>query len=357
MINFTVGPVQSPKSVREIAHRQVPYFRNNSFSQVMWENAKLIKNFAKASEKDKAIFMTGSGTLSMEATIINIFNEHDKVIIVNGGSFGQRFVDICNIHNIVNEQIKLENGHTITEKDLEKVSVVGCTGFVVNMHETSTGVLYDMKLISEFCRKNNLLLIVDSISSFLADEIDFKELNIDALIIGSQKSLACDPGVSIIILSERAINIINSNKTTNYYMNLKAALKDAERGQTPFTPAVSILLEINQRLKDIESNGGVENQIAMTKQLADYFRKKISSLNLKIYSDKLSNAVTPIIAPKNNAHEIFEILEKEYNIWICPNGGELRDKIFRVGHIGDLTIQEYDKLLVAFEDLRKRNIL
>ena len=357
MINFTIGPVQSNKKVREIGAEQVPYFRNQSFSQIMLESEKLLLEFAHAGEGAKSVFITGSGTASMEAVVLNLLTKNDKAIIVNGGSFGQRFVEICDLHEIPNTQIKLETGKTLTQEDLDKVDVSATTAFLVNIHETSTGVLYNLKLISDFCKKHNLILIVDAISSFLADPIDMQEYQIDALITGSQKALACPPGVSIIILSKRGVDRVWANTPKTYYFNLKSMLKNAERGQTPFTPAVSIIRQIHSRLVDIKNAGGEQAEIEKTKKLAEYFREKIKDLPFEFVSNKMSNATTSL-HPKNvSAYDVFLTLEREYGIWVCPNGGDFKDTIFRVGHIGDLTTEDFDKLIDAFKDMQKRGLI
>lgn len=192
----------------------------------------------------------------MEAAVMNTLTERDKAIVINGGTFGSRFVQLCKIHNIPWDEIRLEVGKSLTAENLEAFDRKGYTAFLVNIHETSTGVYYDLDLISKFCKRNNLFLIVDGISSFLADEISMVEKEIDILITGSQKALACPPGISMIILSQEAISRVNTNKTKCLYFDLKNALKDGERGQTPFTPSVGILLQMNCRLKDIECGGG-----------------------------------------------------------------------------------------------------
>ena len=116
MINFTVGPVQSDSEILSIGSEQVPYFRTEEFSNLMLENEQLIKEFINAPESAKVVFITGSGTASMEAAIINTLTKSDKALIVNGGSFGARFVELLQIHEIPFEQIKLETGKTLTKK-------------------------------------------------------------------------------------------------------------------------------------------------------------------------------------------------------------------------------------------------
>lgn len=348
MLNFTVGPVMSSKEVRNIGGEQIPYFRTTEFSEIMFENEKLIKKFINADNDSKVVFITGSGTASMEASIINTLTKNDKALVVNGGGFGQRFVDLCNLHEIPHTEIKLEYGETLKEADLEKYNNMGYTAFIVNVHETSTGVLYDMDIISKFCKKNKLFLIADAISSFLSDELDMKELGIDVVITGSQKALACAPGISIIVLSKKAVDRIYKNKCKCMYLDLKNALENMKRGQTPFTPAVGILRQINTRLKEIEKRGGQKLEIERVHNLAIYFRNKIKDLPLEIFNTSPSNAVTAL-HPLNNisANDIFLELKDNYDIWICPNSGDLKDSVFRVGHIGDLTEKDYDILVKA----------
>lgn len=357
MLNFTVGPVMCSKEVRKIGAEQVPYFRTPEFSEVMLENERLIINFARAEENARVVFITGSGTASMEASIMNAFTSGDKVLVVNGGNFGHRFIELCQIHEVPFTEIKIDTGKDLKEYQLKPYENQGYTGFVVNIHETSTGVYYNLDLISKFCKRNNLFLIVDAISSFLADPIDMKSAKIDMLLIGSQKALACPPGISAIVMSKSAVKRVQNSNVKCMYLNLKIALKNGDRGQTPFTPAVSILRQINTRLKEIDSNGGVDSEITKTAELAADFREKIKNLPFVIVSESMSNAVTPLHPTNASAYDIFTILKDEYDIWICPNGGELKDKIFRVGHIGALTKGDNTFLANAFKDLQKRGII
>lgn len=357
MINFTVGPVQSTPEVRAIGSEHVPYFRTSEFSSVMLENERLMLRFAKAPEGARAVFITGSGTASMEAAVMNVLTSEDKVLLVNGGSFGQRFHELCEIHQIPFEEIKLETGKALTADHLAAYEQEQFTAFLVNIHETSTGVRYDPALIGDFCRRKGLVLIVDAISSFLADELDMASMGADVMITGSQKALACPPGISVLVLSNRAVERIEGNNVRSLYLDLKSALKNAERGQTPFTPAVGTLLQIHARLKAIETMGGVEAETAKIAALAADFRSRIADLPVTICSEALSNAVTPLMTHNCSAYDVFTILKDEYGIWVCPNGGEYKDKIFRVGHIGELTVEDNRVLSDALHDLVKRNIL
>jgi aspartate aminotransferase-like enzyme len=220
----------------------VPYFRTAEFSAVMLENEKLIKKFAKAEENARVVFLTSSGTGAMEAAVMNCFTPEDKVLVIDGGSFGHRFVELLELHGVPYTAIHPEFGQGVTEETLRQYDDKGYTGFLVNLDETSVGVLYDIRLISDFCTRNHIFLVVDSISSFLCDEFDMKALHVQVMITGSQKALACPPGVALVVLSEEAVERVNNNRPRTMYFDLKSALKNQERGQTPFTCAVGILL-------------------------------------------------------------------------------------------------------------------
>lgn len=359
MLNFTVGPVMSSVAVRAIGAEQVPYFRTAEFSQLMLENEQLIKKFAHATDESRVVFMTSSGSGGMETAIMNCLNKNDKALVINGGSFGERFVELLTLHEIPFAEIKLEHGKALKPEHLAPYEGKGYTAFLLQKHETSTGVHYDINLVSDFCKRNGCFLIVDTISTFLCDPFDMAALDAGVMITGSQKALACPPGIAVMALAPSALERIERTKCCCQYFDLKLALKNQERGQTPWTPAVGVLRQINVRLKEIDGAGGDKSEIERTARLANYFRNKIKEYNLpfEIISESLSNAVTPLHPTTQSAFEIFLKIKDEYGMWICPNGGDMKDTVFRVGHIGCLTEKDYDRLIDAFLDLRNNKFI
>lgn len=359
MINFTVGPVQSSESVLAIGAEQVPYFRTSEFSEVMLENERLIKKFAHTTDDSRVVFMTCSGSGGMETAIMNTLSKRDKALVVNGGSFGERFAELLKLHEIPYAEIKVEHGKALKPEHLKQYEGQGYTAFLLQKHETSTGVHFDMDLVSDFCKRNHCFLIVDTISSFLADSFDMAALEAGVMITGSQKALACPPGIAVMALAPSALKRIEETKCCCQYLDLKLALKNQERGQTPWTPAVGVLRQINTRLKEIDAAGGAETEVNRTAKLATYFRNKLKEYKLpfEIVSESLSNAVTPLHPTTQSAFDIFLKLKDEYGIWICPNGGDMKDTIFRVGHIGCLKEADYDILIDVFIDLRKKKFI
>lgn len=361
MINFTIGPVQMDNETLEIGRQQIPYFRTPEFSAMMQENERILCRLFDAPENSRALFLTGSGTASMEGGIMNFFTTDDKLLVVNGGSFGHRLVELCQIHEIPFTEISLEYGQPLTKENLYKYDNQQYTGMVLQLCETSTGVRYNMEMVGEFCQRNNIFLFVDAISGFLADEFSMRQMHVNAAITGSQKALSLPPSMSFTVMDAEAQRRCTTNKVRSMYFNYADYLKNGERGQTPFTPAVGTLIQLNEKLKRIEKTGGIAAMNTAAKKRADYFREKIKHLPLKMFTalPDSSNCVTALM-PTNkdvNAHKIFEIIKDGYGIWICPNGGDMAEKVFRVGHIGNITNAEIDRLVEVFDDLVKRKLL
>lgn len=360
MLNFTVGPVMSSQEIIDVAHQSTPYFRTPEFSKIMLENEEMMLHFLHAPKNSRCAFLTASGTGGMESCVINLLSQKDKVLVIDGGTFGHRFVQLLALHQIPHDVLSCPFGHSISKDHLIPYENKGYTALVVNMDETSSGILYNMPLLSRFCKKEHMLFLVDAVSAFLSDTIEMEAWDVDAVIVGSQKALAVQPGIVAIALSPRALLRVENHEEKVLYLSLKEALKNGERGQTPFTPAVITLMQIHKRCQQIEEAGGIEEERKRIHHLAHYFRKQILPLpfSFLIPDDKdRSNALTTLRPLSCNATTIVQILKDDYHIWVCPNGGIYADKIFRVGHIGNITTKDVDLLIEALWDMRKKKMI
>ena len=344
---FTPGPVKMFPEILEIGGKQTPYFRNQAFSEVVLRSEELLLEFLNAPKDSRVVFLTASGTAGMEASVMNLLNGDDNALVVTGGGFGERFADLCESYNITHDTLNPNMGNL---KDIDSlVDGSKYNAFVVNAHETSVGLLYDLDAIGRFAKKHNLFNIVDAISMFITDEIDMQKHNIDAVIVSSQKGLALPPGLTMIALSPKAIEKLND--VNSHYFNFKNYLKDGERGQTPYTPAVTIILQLLARLEQIQKEGGLESSIKKAKELADFFRKRVSRLPLEFYTSYMPNAMTALMPTDGkSARDIVEDFENKHKTIICPNGGLLSKKLFRVSHMGNLTIEDTERLIEVFEN-------
>lgn len=351
---FTVGPCEMFESSLEVGGAPVPYFRNQDFSDVMLECERLFKKAAGAKDEDKFIALTSSGTGAMEAVVMNCLHSEDKAIVINGGSFGARFSKLLDIHSIDHEDLLIPFGETLTEESLARFSNRGFTSLLVNIDETSTTQLYDLDMISAFCKENNLFLVVDAISSFGADSLNFSESGIGALIVSSQKALSLAPGLSIVLVeSDCYESRVIGHESGTMYFDFKDAVENGKRGQTPFTPAIPVILQLKDILERIEADGGISSWVKRTEVLAKDFRSRLESLPISLPEFPMSNAVTLIIFDDADAREVNRRLEEEYGFVLNPCGGERASRMSRVAHIGNHTIEDNEALVSALTSILK----
>ena len=347
---FTPGPVKMSQEIMDIGAKQTPYFRNCEFSDVTFACEKGLLEMLNAPKGSKVIFLTASGTAGMESVVMNLLSKDDNALVVNGGGFGGRFVEICKTHDIAHTDFKVANTNL---SDIEALAPKeDYSALIVNAHETSVGHLYDLNAMGAYAQKNNMLYIVDAISMLVTDKLDMQESGIDVVIASSQKGLALPPGLTMVILNPKALEKVQEIKSL--YFNFKDYLSNGERGQTPYTPAVTIMLQLEARLSQIKRLGGVEATIANAKVMSEYFRESIKGLPLKAYTPYMPNAMTTLTPTDGkSAMDIVNALEEAYKVMVCPNGGELREVIFRVSHMGEMTKAYTDVLIDALYDYYK----
>jgi aspartate aminotransferase-like enzyme len=330
-----------------IGGKQAQYFRTPEFSKMVLECVDMFKEVLEAPDNSHIVFLTASGTAAMEAAIINLFTENDKILIISGGSFGERFKRICVIHKIPFESIDLKWNESFDPDTLNKYENSGFTGMLVNMCETSTGQLYPMDIISEFCIRNKLCLVVDAISSFLCDYFRMRNWGDCAVIVSSQKGLALPPGMSFVALSDGVYqNRCIKNNPASLYFKFTDYEENIIRGQTPYTPAVSIINQLHDKLERILREG-IWPQIYGIMELAKYFRETLlAETKYTIPDYPISNCVTPVYCPENNAKEIFETLKAKHDVYITPCAGEIAPFLFRIAHMSrQLTKQDLSELV------------
>lgn len=345
---FTIGPVEMFDEVKAVRGNgeSVPYFRTQEFSDMMLDTDRLLCKFAGTGESSHTVYLTASGTGAMEAAVLNCFTPKDRLLIIDGGTFGHRFVEICAMHGIPHNVISLAFGEVLEERHFEGHHDSEYSALLVNVDETSTGQLYDMELISNFCREKGMFLVVDAISSFLCDSFDMDSWGVDVMIASSQKGPCVSPGLSMVLLSEKILRErVMKSDYRSIYFGFKSYLENFKRGQTPFTPAVGVCVELHAALCRIERIG-LSRHLTQIAEVAKDFRDRLQELPVRIPSYPLSNAVTPVIFDEPVAYRVFEQLKDCYGIFVNPTGGALHDTMFRVAHIGQTTVED-NRVLIA----------
>jgi aspartate aminotransferase-like enzyme len=350
---FTPGPTPVPEQVMLRMAEPIIHHRNPEFHEVLTRvNANLKYLFQT---QQPVLTLTCSGTGGMEATFVSLFSPGDTVISVNGGKFGERWVKMPRAFGMNAVEIKTDWGKAPTpEQILSALKAHPEAKAVYLVHsETSTGTATDIKAMAKLIRENsNALVCVDGITAVGAHELRFDEWGIDACVTGSQKGLMIPPGLAFVALSQRAIAMMETSKMPKFYFDLRKALKSYADNDTPFTPAVSLIIGVDLALQMIKAEG-IENVWRRHERLATALRAGIQALGLKLFSDSPSYAVTPVWVPEGVAWKSFnKILKGEIGITIAGGQDDYKDKIFRVSHLG-----YYDELdMIAFVGALERTL-
>ena len=346
---FTPGPVPISPHILALGSEQPPYNRTPEFSEFTQEILKGLKHVFQT--QGSVALLSASGTAAMEAAVLNLLGSSDKALVINGGTFGERWCQLCRIHSVPFEEITLEAGRDLDLLQLqEKLSKGGFTALLINAHETSTGHLYDIEAIGKVARNHDLLFVVDAISTIGADPFLMDDWEVDVAILSSQKAMALPPGLSFLALGKRALARLSRQAPKSLYLNLQSYLENQQRGQTPYTPAIGLLIQLHQRLEDIERIG-LMNLCLDHKSRAISFRKALKNLPFQAMPDRPSNAVTALVCDTMNAFELVDTLRNEFHIEVAPSGGALKDKLFRVSHMGHQDDADMNKLVSGLKNI------
>jgi len=267
----------------------------------------------------RTIIYTGSGTGAMSAIVENYVSTKKKAFVIDGGSFGHRWFSLCQYYGINACDYKVPFAKDIDYCDMEETIVREQPDVLLcQHHETSSGQLFDLRKISQICNKYHISLIVDVISSFLAEDLNMDDLKIDICVTSTQKGLNVPPGLSIIFLSSHLTNYTFNHK--GYYWDFDDNLNNLKRGQTPFSPATTIYLQLHARLKQLQAEGGEGPNIKQVHHRAEIFRKLCTKYGWTIAAENPSYAITGFQTHEKTDKHIFRKLIEEYlyHAWIRP---------------------------------------
>lgn len=332
------------QEILQLGSLQIPYMRTAEFSAINKDSEKILLELIGCKE-GKTIIYTASGTGAMAAVVENYVTTKQKAFVVAGGTFGYRWAELCAYYNCNYTLYKVPFGKDINYTNLEEqICKERPDVFLCQHHETSSGALFDIEKISRICQKYNISLVVDAISSFLAEPLNMDKLKIDICLTSSQKGLNIPPGLSIIFLSSSLKEYPFAKK--GYYFEFENNLKNMERGQTPFSPATTIYLQLNKRIHQI-LDYGLENVISDVQSRASYFRKLCKKYDWKILAEVPSSAITGFYVSHNGTKIIRDLIEK-YNIFIMPSGEE---NFFKVSHMGIQSFYDLDELALYIHQI------
>ncbi|MCX5702515.1 MAG: alanine--glyoxylate aminotransferase family protein [Candidatus Omnitrophica bacterium] len=338
---LTPGPTPLPPQVCEALGRPIIHHRTPQFQALLKEASEGLKYVYQT--KQDVFILASSGTGVMEAAAVNLLSPQDTVITVQGGKFGERWTEICSAYGINTEIINVEWGKAVEPKAIKerlkanpKIKAVFTT-----LCETSTGVASDIKAIGEVVKDTEAVLVVDAISGLGAIDLQTDAWFCDVVICGSQKGLMLPPGLGFISVSSKAWELIENSKCPKYYFDLKEAKKALDKTDTPFTPAITLIIALCEALKMMKQDG-LANIFLRHRKMAEATRKAVKALGLELFAPTAaSDVVTAVCVPKDlDGEKLVKVMRDTYAVTIAGGQSELKGKVFRIAHMG--FIEEFD---------------
>jgi len=346
------GPTPVPSEVLLAMAQPMLHHRTPEYEALFIEVRAGLKRLVQTSQE--VIPLACSGTGAMEAAVVNTLSAGDTVAVVNAGKFGERWVEICRAYGVRVLELTAPYGETVpAERVAETLRKTPGLAAVVTQHsESSTGVLHDVRGYAGVTRSTDAILIVDAVSSLGIANLEMDAWGVDVVVAGSQKGLMLPPGLGFCALSERAWARTRTSKLPKYYFDLAEERKTVVKNEAHFTPAVSIVIGLRTVLAMLESEG-LANVFRRHDRLARATRAGVEALGLGLFCKATpSPALTAVTTPPGlNSEQIVTAYSKTHNITIAGGQGEMKGRIFRLGHMGYAAELDVIVALAALEQV------
>lgn len=339
---LTPGPTPLPPEVCESLSRPIIHHRTPQFQSILKEAHEGLKYVFQTS--NDVYILASSGTGGLESAVVNFLSPQDSVIVVDAGKFGERWTEICEAYGVKADVIKVKWGHAVDPKDIEarlKEGKGSVKAVFVTLCETSTGVATDIKAVGDVVKNTDAILVVDAVSGLGAIDLKSDAWNCDVVVSGSQKGLMLPPGLGFISVSSKAWKLAENSKCPKYYFSLKAARKAYASNDTPWTPAIGLVIALNEAIKLIKAQG-LEKIFAWHHTMAEAVRAATKAIGLELFApDAYSDVVTAVrVPPGVDGEKLVKAMRDTYGVTIAGGQSEMKGKIFRFAHMG--YIGEFD---------------
>jgi len=341
------GPTPCPPEVLGALSKQMVNHRGKEFAEILNDITAKLKILFQT--KNDVFVLTGSGTGSMEAAIVNMLSPGDQVLSASNGVFGDRFATIAEIFGAAVKRLKFEWGKPVDPEGVRQALKANpeIKAVLLTYNETSTGVTSDLAPVCSVIKEFNKLIIIDAISALGSIDMQIDAWQCDVVVTGSQKGWMVPPGLAMVSVSNEAWKAHSEAKMPRFYWDFTQAKNYLEKGQTPWTPAVSIFYGLKVSL-DMLIAEGASNIFARHARIAQFTRDGVKSLGLPLFADEkyASNTITAVKAPDNlNVSKLLQILRDEHDVILAGGQGSLSGKIFRIGHLGWVTEDDIRQVL------------
>jgi aspartate aminotransferase-like enzyme len=345
------GPTPCPPESLQAQGKQMINHRGEEFSSLLNSITDKMKKVFQT--KEDVLLLTCSGTGGLEAAIVNTLSPGDKVLSTSVGVFGDRFAEIASQYGANVVRLGGEWGKPVDLEALKKALKAdkSITAILTTHNETSTGITNDIKEISTLAREFDKLLLVDSVSGLSCIDLPVDEWQCDVVISASQKGWMVPPGLAMVSVNEKAWQAYAKAKMPRYYMDFGKAKDYLEKGQNPWTPAISLCFSLDATL-DLILEEGLKNVFARHARVAQIARDGIKTLGLPLFAqeDHASNTVTAVKPPDNiDVTGLVKLLKEEYDVILAGGQKNLSGKIFRIGHLGMVYEKDIEEVIEALD--------
>lgn len=349
------GPTPVPPEVLLAMARPIIHHRAPEFAQLFGEVREDLKWLFQT--RNDVLILASSGTGGMEGAVANFLSPGDKALVVNGGKFGERWGKICKTFGVQVNEIKVEWGRAVdpqaVAEALKKDPAIKAV--FVQASETSTGVAHPTKALADVVRPHEgTLLVVDAITALGVFDIKTDDWGIDVVVTGSQKALMLPPGLAFVSVSEKAWQMAEKAKNAAFYFNFKKERESQIKNQTAYTPAVSMILGLQEVLRMLKAEG-LEKVFERQGKLADAMREGVKAAGLSLFpKDSPSDALTAISSPEGvDGQAVYKNLRVQYGMTAAGGQDHLKGKIFRVSHMGYMDSFDVISAVAAIEMVLK----
>jgi len=345
------GPTPCPSEVLQAMTKQMINHRGPEFEQILNGVTTKLKQLFQT--KGDVFLLTASGTGGLEAAIVNTLSPGDKVLSVAIGVFGERFASIAEQFGAEVTPLRFEWGKAADVDAIRRAlqTEPKIKAVLVTHNETSTGVTDDIASISSVVKEFDKLLLVDAISSLGSIELPVDAWHCDVTVTCSQKGWMVPPGLAMVSVSQEAWQAYSTARMPRFYWDFTKAKNFLERGQTPWTPAVSLVFALSVSL-EMMLKEGLPNIIARHARVSKTARDGVKSLGLSLFADEryASNTVTAIAASDGlDINKMRKILREEHKVILAGGQQRLGGKIFRIGHLGWVTEDDIKAVISALK--------
>lgn len=332
------GPTNVPERVLRAMDRPVPDHRGPEMPELVGELRENLRAVFRTVQGEPVLF-PGSGTGAWEAALVNTLSPGDRVLSFQNGHFARLWAEVARAHGLVVDELQLRWGDPVRAEDVQANLDQHHRAVLVVHNETSTGVTTDLEAVRRAIdvTGHDPLLLVDAVSSLGSIDFRFDEWRVDVALTGTQKGLMLPPGTAVLCVNERARAASEANKMPRYFYDWRPVLADMSRGFFPYTPATLLLFGMREALRMLLEEG-LENVFGRHARLAETTRRAVAAWDLALLSrdpERASNSLTAVsVDGQLDSDRIVQVAHTQLNLALGVGLGQLKGKVFRIGHLG-----------------------